>query len=131
MIIKHKKIEGMKRLKPLFLLSHFAKIFHFINSFLLQLFFCYLLPSKQVVTFQHGRVFIDYSLSCQWWQQNEKTTKMLSNDSPSFSLSISTGRQLKGEKLVNVVSISPPLSPWEKENRSIEHRFWKPREWKN
>ncbi len=114
MIIKHKKFERMKRLRPLFLLSHFAKIFISLTPFCCN---CFLLssPSKQVVTFQHGTVFIDYSLSCQWWQQNEKTTKMLSNNSPSFSLSISTGRHLKGKACQCGFHFTTPLPTRERE----------------
>jgi len=52
-----------------------------------------------------------------------KNQKKLSNDSPSFSSIISTGRDNWKENLVNAVSISPHLSSQEKEKSSIEHTF--------
>ncbi len=55
MIIKHKKIEGMTRLRPLFLLSHFATIFISVTPFCHK---CFLLSSFIKVSCNES-IFID------------------------------------------------------------------------
>jgi len=108
----------MKRRPFVSPISLHIKNLHLVNSFS-QLFFFWL--SSFIKSSCNESIFIDNSLSCQWWQQHEKTKKKLSNDSPSFSSSISTGRDNWKENLVNGVSISPHLSSQEKEKSSIEH----------
>ncbi len=114
----------MKRLRQLFLLSHLAKIFISLTPFCHNCFWLSsFIKSKQVVTCQHGRVFINYSLSCQCWQQNEKNNKNVVKQFSKFQFKNINRETTERKKLVNVVSISPPLSPQEKEKRRVSTYF--------
>ncbi len=72
----------MKRRPFVSPISRRIKNLHLVNSFYSHLFFFLLISFIKASC--NESIFIDYSLSCQWWQQHEETKKILSNDSPSF-----------------------------------------------